>query len=148
MLNVFILVSTGFTGAVMTFYVNEGLKQGPVRSSALISLFVALFFRYIDLDINPYLSKNVPLIFIGSSFIGMVSSRLLCNYWLIGAAGIIFCFIFLNTSRFFIGYGGALGTSSCISLLTILSIPIVTKKHRLTNGFAIFRKMLFGTKPE
>lgn len=133
----------GFSGAIITFYVNEKLKQGPVRSSAVLSLLVALYFYFFPGGINPALVKNIPLIFIGSSFIGMLSSRLLRNYWLIGVAGMVFCIIFLNASRFFNGYGGALGTSACISLLSILSIPIITRKHRITNGFALLRKLLF-----
>ncbi|WP_205334612.1 hypothetical protein [Flavobacterium fluviale] len=148
MLNEFILILIGFSGAVITFYVNEGIRQGPVRASALLSFAVTLVIRSNVLNLAPYLLQNIPLVFIGSSFIGMVSSRLISNYCTIGAAGVIFCIIFLNTSRFFHGFGGALGTSACISLLIILSIPIVTKKHRITNGFALFRKTLFGTKSE
>jgi hypothetical protein len=148
MSDVLVLILVGFTGAVMTFYVSEGRKQGPVRSSAVLSLAVALIMRFDALNIELYLTQNIPLVFIGSSFIGMVSSRLISNYWAIGAAGMVFCIIFLNTSRFFTGYGGALGTAACISLLTILSIPIVTKRHRLTNGFALFRKTVFRIKRE
>jgi hypothetical protein len=146
MFNLLVLICIGFTGAVFTFYLNEEIKQGPVRSSALLSFTVALLFKIFDFDIDPYLVKNIPLVCIGSSFIGMVSSRLIKNYWLIGAAGFLFCVIFLNASRFFHGYGGALGTSACISILVILSIPIVTKRHRLTNGFAFLRKSVFGRK--
>lgn len=148
MLNEFILILIGFSGAVIIFYVNEGIRQGPVRASALLSLAVTLIIRSSVLNLEPYLIQNIPLVFIGSSFIGMVSSRLISQYWTIGIAGVIFCIIFLNTSRFFHGFGGALGTSACISLLIILSIPIVTKKHRLTNGFALFRKTLFGSRKE
>lgn len=143
MLNSLILIITGFLGAMLTFYLNEGLGQGPVRSSAILALSVALLFHFFPQIAAPYLVKNIPLVFIGSSFIGMVSSRLVSNYWLIGLAGIVFCIIFMNTSRFFNGYGGALGISACISLLTVLSIPIVTKKQRLTNGFALLRKTVF-----
>jgi hypothetical protein len=148
MSDVLVLIIVGFTGAVMTFYVSEGRKQGPVRSSAVLSLAVALIFHLNALNIEVYLAQNIPLVFIGSSFIGMVSSRLVSNYWAIGAGGAVFCIIFLNASRFFTGYGGALGTAACISLLTILSIPIVTKKQRLTNGFALFIKMVFRMKRE
>ncbi len=143
MLDESILLLVGFFGAMLTFYLNEGVGQGPVRSSALLSLTVSLFFHFFSGAADPYLVKNIPLVFIGSSFVGMVSSRLVSNYWLIGLAGAVFCVIFLNTSRFFSGYGGALGISACISLLSILSIPIITKKHRLTNGFALLRKMVF-----
>ncbi|WP_337854662.1 hypothetical protein [Pedobacter sp. GR22-6] len=143
MLNLLILIGVGFMGAIITFYINEELKQGPVRSSAMLSLSVGLLLRFSNFGIDPYLIKNIPLVCIGSSFIGMVSNRLIRNYWLIGVAGILFCIIFLNASKFFQGYGGALGASACISILAILSIPVITKKHRLTNGFAFLRKSVF-----
>lgn len=145
MYNMAILILVSFVSAMLTFYVNEDLKQGPVRSSAMLSLVVAVYFHYFAGTTDSYLAKNIPLVFIGASFIGMVSVRLLSNYLLIGIAGMIFCLIFLHTSRFFNGYGGALGTSACISLLAVLSIPIVGKKRKLTNGMIQLRKVLFRT---
>ena len=129
---------------MLTYFVNERLKQGPVRSSAVLSLLVALYFHYFAGSLDIYLVKNIPLVFIGGSFIGMVSSRLLSNYLLIGLAGIIFCLIFLHTSQFFNGYGGALGISASISVLTVLSIPIVGKHRKMTNGMVQLRKILFN----
>ncbi|WP_158798940.1 hypothetical protein [Pedobacter sp. L105] len=143
MYNLLILVAVSFISAIATFFVNERLKQGPVRSSAMLSLIVAVYYHYYTGSMDSYLVKNIPLVFIGASFIGMVSSRLLSNYLLIGTAGIIFCLIFLHTSKFFNGYGGALGTSACISVLAVLSIPIVNKNKKLTNGLIQLRKILF-----
>jgi len=143
MYNTTILIIVSFISAMLTFYVNEELKQGPVRSSAILSLIVAVYFHYYAGAMDSYLAKNIPLVFIGASFIGMVSARLVSSYLLIGVAGIIFCLIFLHTSRFFNGYGGALGTSACISLLAVLSIPIVGKKRKLTNGMIQLRRVLF-----
>lgn len=143
MYNVAILLLVSFLSAIITFYVNENLKQGPVRSSAILSLVVGMYFYYFPDTANEYLVKNIPIVFIGASFIGMVSARLLSNYLLIGIAGIFFCLIYLNASKFFNGYGGALGTSSAISLLAVLSIPIKGKKRKLTNGLFQLRKLLF-----
>lgn len=144
MYNILILFAVSFISPVLTFYMNEELKQGPVRSSALLSLIVALFFYVFPYSMDPYLVKNIPVVFIGGSFIGMVSSRILSNYFLIGTAGLVFCLIYLNTSQFFRGYGGAVGTTSAIALLAVLSIPVFTKKRRLTNGIMLLRKTLFG----
>jgi len=138
-----ILLATGAAGAMLTFFVNEKLKQGPVRSSAGLSLLVALFFHLFPHSLSPVLVKNIPLVFIGGSFIGMVSSRLLSSYIKIGLAGVIFCTIFLNTSRFFTGYGGALGTTASISLLAVLSLPVLNLRGRLTNGFEQLRKAVY-----
>lgn len=143
MYNLLVLLAVSFISASLTFYVNEDLKQGPVRSSALLSLFVGLFFHFFPQIIDPYLVKNIPIVFIGASFVGMVSAKLLPNRLLIGTGGVIFCLIFLHTSLFFNGYGGALGTSASIALLAVLSIPIVGKKRQWTNGIIQLRKILF-----
>jgi hypothetical protein len=143
MYNISVLLLVGFLGSVITFYMNEGLKQGPVRSSAVLSLLVGLYFYFFPGAMDSYLVKNIPIVFIGTSFIGMVSARLLANYLLIGLAGIIFCLIYLNTSQFFNGYGGGIGTASAIALLAVLSIPIAGKRRKLTNGFMQLRKVLF-----
>ncbi|WP_134091560.1 hypothetical protein [Olivibacter sp. XZL3] len=145
-MNLLLLFIVSFTASLSTFYLNERLKQGPVRSSALLSLVVAVFFFFFPNLLSPYLTKNIPLVFIGSSFIGMVSARLISNYLLIGAAGIVFCTVYLNTSNFFNGYGGALGTAAAISLLAVLSLPVLRKSGKLTNGFHLLRKILFSRK--
>ena len=78
---------------------------------------------------------------IGASFIGMASSEVLHSYILLFVSGLIFSIIYLNTSRFFNGYGGALGTAACISLIASLSLMIYTKrakekvKNRAQNKF-------------
>ena len=141
--NSLILITISFFSSIITFYVNENLKQGPVRSSAMLSLAVALFFYFSPNAMDSYLVKNIPIVFIGASFVGMVSARLLNNYLLIGIGGTIFCLIYLHTSKFFNGYGGALGTSASIALLAVLSIPIVGKHRKLTSGIVQLRKVLF-----
>lgn len=143
MFNFLILIFVGFIAAVFTFFMNVRLKQGPSRSSALLSLLVGSYFHFFPAAMDAYLVKNIPLIFIGASFVGMVSARLLSSYFLIGLAGMIFCLIFLNASKFFEGFGGALGTSAAISLLVVLSIPVLSKKGKLTNGLLLLRKVLF-----
>lgn len=141
-INNFVLLITAATAAILTFVVNERFKQGPVRSSAGLSLIVACFFYVFPSSLNTTLVKNIPVVFIGTSFIGMVSAKLLSSYLKIGIAGIIFCLIYLNTSVFFKGYGGALGTTASISLLVVLSFPFLNIKGRLTNGFQQLRKVI------
>ncbi|UNY97866.1 hypothetical protein MQE36_12310 [Zhouia spongiae] len=138
-----ILIGTGIVGALGTFILNTKLKQGPVRASALLALLVGGFFYLFPDTLPLQLSQNIPVIFIGGTFIGMVSSRVVSNYLLIALSGLIFSFFYLNTSKFFEGYGGALGTAACISLLATLSIPFLNKKKKVTNGILVLRKQLF-----
>lgn len=143
-MTVFIIVFTSVIAAMLTFYVNHNLKQGPVRSSALLSLLVALPFYFFPNLVTADLAKNIPVAFIGGSFIGMVSKKIVDSYFKLAISGLVFAVIYLNTSSFFNGYGGALGASAGISLLSVLSLPFFTpKKHHLTNGVLQLRKIIF-----
>ena len=123
-----ILCITGITAAVGTYIVNNTLGQGAVRASALLSLIVGLFFYFFPELLSAYLTRNIPLVFIGASFIGMVSSRILSSYLLLSLSGIIFSILFVNSSKYFAGYGGGLGTTAAISLLVSLSLAIIAGK--------------------
>jgi hypothetical protein len=96
-------------GSVLTF---EKFEQSA--GSALLSLIVGLFFyfqKYLMLTHQKFHS------FIGTSFIGMVSSKFK------GAIFVycqLFSSIYINKSHFFQGFGGALGTLAFISLLTTI----------------------------
>ncbi|OJV55892.1 MAG: hypothetical protein BGO31_17550 [Bacteroidetes bacterium 43-16] len=136
-----ILILTGICGAMATYYVNTRLKQGPVRASALLTLPIAAFCYFFPEVLSPYLTKNIPVVFIGSTFIGMVSAQKMSTYTGIAIAGLVFSAIYLNTSRFFDGYGGSLGTSACISILVMLCIPYFKSKRNLTVGLLQLRRM-------
>lgn len=141
-----ILILTGIAGATATYFVSTRLKQGPVRSSALLTLVVAGFCNLFPETLTPDLGKNIPVVFIGASFIGMVSSQHLSTYLGLSASGIIFTILYLNTSQVFAGYGGVLGTSACISLLVVLSIPYFKSKRKLTVGLLQLRRLMFKRK--
>lgn len=139
-----VLILTAIIAAMLTFYVNHQLKQGPVRSSAMLSLIVASTLYFFPSLLPTELAKNIPVVFIGGSFIGMASRKIIDSYLKLAISGLVFAVIYLNTSRFFNGYGGALGASAGISLLSVLSLPFFTpKKHHLTNGVLQLRKIIF-----
>lgn len=127
-MEIMILIITGIVAAVGTYLVNNKLHQGAVRASALLSLMVGLFFYYFPDLLSPDLTRNIPLVFIGASFIGMVSSNILSSYILLSLSGIIFSVLFVNSSKYFAGYGGGLGTTAAISLLVSLSLAIIARK--------------------
>lgn len=136
-----ILVLIGMCGAMATYFVNTKLKQGPVRASALLTLPVAACCYFFPELLSVYLTKNIPVVFIGSTFIGMVSAQKMSTYTGIAIAGLVFSAIYLNTSKFFDGYGGSLGTSACISILVMLCIPYFKSKRNLTVGLLQLRRM-------
>lgn len=130
-MEIIILFLTGIISALLTYVVNNKYKQGAVRASAGLSLLVGLFFYLFPDIFTPYLTKNIPIVFIGATFIGMVSSKILPSYLLVGFSGFIFSIIYLNASPFFKGYGGALGTTAAISVLVSLSLAVVSKSEKI-----------------
>jgi hypothetical protein len=124
-----ILILVSIFAATATFYVNVELKQGPIKSSALLSLVVALFFYFFPHSLSSFLVTKIPVLFFGASFAGMSSKDVIHNYrWMI-VVGFIFGLIFINTSKFFTGYGGGLGTTALIS--TVITFSII----QLWQGF-------------
>jgi len=130
-MEVSILFITGIISALLTYLVNNKYDQGAVRASAGLSFIVGLFFYFFPEIFSPYLTKNIPIVFIGATFIGMVSSKILSSYLLVGFSGFIFSIIYLNASPFFKGYGGALGTTAAISVLVSLSLAVVSKSKKM-----------------
>ncbi|MBI6116536.1 hypothetical protein [Salegentibacter maritimus] len=130
-MEILILFITGIISALLTYIVNNKHRQGAVRASAGLSLLVGLFFYFFPEIFSPYLTKNIPIVFIGATFIGMVSSKILSSYLLVGFSGFIFSIIYLNASPFFKGYGGALGTTASISVLVSLSLAVVSRSEKI-----------------
>ena len=145
-MNTIILLLTGIVGAICTFHVNEHLKYGPVRASALLSLGVGLLFYFFPNVLNPYLTRNIPVVFTGSSFIGMVSSNVVSYYFTLFIAGILFVVIYLNASLFFKGYGGALGTSASIALMATLGLATFISKYRIYERMLLLKRRIFGKR--
>ncbi|MDO6675030.1 hypothetical protein MK851_02970 [Tenacibaculum sp. 1B UA] len=122
MLTVLPIYLTSIFGAFLTFIVSTKYKQGPVRASALLTLVVSGLL-YLFPEIFPQnLTQQIPWIFFGASFVGMTSSKLTRNYTSIIFAGIVFGFIYTVSPIFFNGYGGALGTAACISILVVIGV--------------------------
>ena len=138
----FILVFAGSLSAIVTYLLQFKYKQSAVRSSSLVGVFSGLFVLLFPNVLSSYLSQNLPLVCFGASFIGMVSSNLVKSYWIIGVSGAIFTLLFLNTSKFFTGFGGGLGSAACIALLVTLAIPIVVNKGNVTNGFLQLKRLI------
>ncbi|WP_054851037.1 hypothetical protein [Olleya sp. ITB9] len=128
-INSIIIIVTSMIGAILTFYISESLNQGAVRASSLLALLVGLFFYVFPDVLNVYLTKSIPVVFIGATFIGMASPKGHNNYLLLAVAGVLFSLVYINKSRFFNGYGGALGTLAFITLLSTLALNHIFSRH-------------------
>ena len=123
-----IIILVSIIGAVSTFYVKVKYKWSPVKASALLSLIVGVVFFALQYLLQHDVIKTIPAVFIGASFAGMSAKRTVPNNWWVAFAGVVFGFIFLNTSKFFTGYGGGLGTTACLSVVITLGLMDLAKK--------------------
>jgi uncharacterized membrane protein YqgA involved in biofilm formation len=146
-MNVLAIIIAGILGAVLTFYISDKFEQSAVRSSALLSLIVGLFFYCFPEIFNVYLSKNIPIVFIGTSFIGMVSAKAQGSYFRLAIAGILFSSIYINKSHFFEGFGGALGALAFIALLTTMgAFDLISRRTKIKKRILKIRKKLLNRK--
>jgi hypothetical protein len=97
----------GILGSVLTFYISDKLKQSAVRSSALLSLIVGLFFivfqKYLMLTYQKIYRFYRNFLHRNGFF---QSSKELFSF---SVAGILFS-SFISTKVISEGFGGALGT--------------------------------------
>jgi len=129
-----IIFITAIAGVILTFVSITHLKQGAIKASAGLSIIVGLFFYAFPVTLSPFLTHNIPLVFMGASFVGMVSDKIVHNYWSLTFAGIIFSVLYLNTGSYFEGFGGALGTTASISVIVMMGTGLLQrrlKKQRL-----------------
>ena len=129
--NTIILILVGTIGSYITYYLNNHIKLGAVLASAFPSLLVGLFFYYFGEIVNETLQKQIPLVYIGSSFVGMVSKKILTHSIYVLLAGLIFSILYLNKGSFFNNFGGALGTTACISVVVAISLATLIKHKKI-----------------
>ncbi|PWH85018.1 hypothetical protein [Brumimicrobium oceani] len=122
------LYLVGALAALVAFVLNNNFKMGIVVGSALPSLIFALIILPFETYLPALFFTESPVIFYGAAFIGMASNKVLSSYFLIGIAGLLFTFIYLFTSPFFDGFGGALGTTAALCFLPVWAISLLRKK--------------------
>jgi hypothetical protein len=122
---ILITIICSIAGGIGTFICTEKLKWHPLKSSAILSLIIATPFEIWNL--NNYL--DIPLIFFGASFVGM-SSKDIFNKLQVTIAALLFgCLHFLLSTNFnFIG--GTLGTTACLSCLSIVVLSRYSKEAK------------------
>jgi len=149
-MNIFIIIISSLLGATLTFYVCQRFKLSAVKSSALLSLVVGLFFYCFPDLLNSFLTKNIPIVFFGTSFIGMVSSKIYVCYFQLLIAGILFSLIYSFKSDFFEGFGGALGALAFISLLiTMVVFNLILRNTNIKEAILKVRNRILnkGNEP-
>lgn len=123
------------TVAWVTYYFNRYLKFGAVKSSSCIALIIGGVFQLNELYFHFNLDKDIPFIAIGATFIGMVTTRKHYRNFNFFVAPIIFTLLYKNISKEFNGFGGALGTAACISLVITIYLRSLNSTKRAIKPF-------------
>ena len=82
-----------------------------------LALIIGGIYQINESFLHYDLPRDIPFLVIGSTFIGMITSRKHYKNFNLFIAPIVFTIIYYNISKEFNGFGGALGTAACISLL-------------------------------
>lgn len=127
MVVVYYLIST--TTAWFTFYLNRRRGMGAVRASSLIALICGGIYQFMNAISDHALASEIPSIIIGSTFIGMITSRKHIKNFHLFIAPLFFVILYLHLSKEFNHFGGALGTAACISLI----LTIFLRSLRITK---------------
>lgn len=125
------ILITAVLGAIGTFLFHNNIKQvNPIFASASLTLIVSLLCHFVQ-DINLIPIQQIPYVFIGGSFIGMSTRKKAKSKLNIILASLFFSLIYIKSSQFFQGYGGALGLSACISVLIVITSSklFIRSKH-------------------
>lgn len=136
MIQELIWIVSAVMSAICTYWLHNRFSINPILASSAITLFVAI-------AVQPFNEEEwvqaVPYAAIGGSFIGMSSKKNVKGFSSVLLAGIIFGLIFTHSSKFFEGFGGALGTSACISVLTAISWRKFLKRTKYTTKRVVGR---------
>ena len=128
-MNEIIITIVGVLGGVLTRFVSEELKQGPVRASALLTLLFGLLVYALTSGSGSYFAENAPLVFFGGTFVGMASVKVITNYFGIIISSLVFGCLYLLASSYFAGFGGSLGLMACVSdLVAIGFLKTISRK--------------------
>ncbi len=130
MLNTLIILITTTLGALLTSEISNRLKISKVATSASLSLVFASFFHFFPSVLNSDLTNLLPAAFFGATFTGMSAEKVIYKYQII-LAGILFGLIFIFITPYFSGFGGGLGISANISIITTLGIKILFERIKI-----------------
>ena len=113
----------------ITYYLNHQKKFGAVKASSIIAILIGLIYQtflYLQLEID--IAKHYFLIAMGSTFMGMISNVHQHKKIDFVLSSFIFVALYTNSSHFFEGLGGLLGTIACISILCVFGIERILLK--------------------
>jgi hypothetical protein len=121
---VLITIISSIVGGLGTFLLSQKLHWHAIKASAILSLIIATPFEIYNL--NEY--ESIPFIVFGASFVGM-SSQKLFNNKLIFFTSILFGIVYTLINSKYDQLGGTLGTTACLSCLSVVTINRLIKRN-------------------
>ncbi|WP_322969994.1 hypothetical protein [Faecalibacter sp. LW9] len=113
----------------LTFFLHHQKKWGAVKASSTLALIIGVIYQIlIENDGTIDQKKHYFLIAMGATFMGMLSNIHQHQRIDFIISTFIFIALYSNTSHYFDGLGGLLGTIACISLLCVFGIERILKK--------------------
>jgi hypothetical protein len=109
----FLIIVFSVIAAVLTFYINEWLKKGPVMASGIVSLVFGLALPHL----YPGMGNILALVIICASFAGMASRERFRTLTPMAFAGIVCGLGYIFSMPYLGGPGGKLGTIAFGSVL-------------------------------
>lgn len=113
-----------------TYYLHHHRQFGAVKASASVALAIGIIYQlFIDQHIDIDFTKHYFLIAMGATFMGMISHVHQHKTMDFMLSSCMFVTLYTNSSHYFEGLGGLLGTIACISILCVFGI------ERILNQF-------------
>lgn len=128
-MNLILIEIASVIGGLGTFLFSQQKGVGVVKASALLSLIVGI--AAYSIPVHPVVDQ-VAFAFCGTTFVGMSSPTVLNKYWIV-AASILYGALFYFFAFQFEGFGGGLGTTACISTVSVFGIKKIVEKQKGTN---------------
>ena len=112
-----VVLIASLAGACISFGLSHYRAWPKVLASALPSLIVYSAVRLLGSWLDPLVAQAIPAAFMGASFCGMSAPPIMVSLRSAAVSGLLFAIIFSSPVLFFKGFGGALGTMACISVM-------------------------------
>ena len=112
----------------LTYRLNHQYQLGAVKASAYLALIIGSIYQLlIALNFEIEKFRDYFLIMMGATFMGMIANVHRHQSIDFIISSIIFCTLYHNSSIYFNGLGGLLGTIACISILCVFGIERIIK---------------------
>lgn len=119
-----------WVGAVITYELNLRYKQGAVRASGFVGVAIGLIY-YVFPDLSAsLLTREIPFVMFGGSFIGMVSAEKHIHIPALSLSVLVFTLLYSLKSEEFNGLGGLLGITALISIIASVGVVILVDRMK------------------